>query len=704
MSAFYGEHQTAHQAHQPIKLQGFDIPGASSSSSSRSTPAGGGGAGVGNSSIDPAMLFGLSPTSQSHFSNGFGSLGAGGGATYGSSVLSDADLDFESMLASLGQGPTGANGTSTGGHGNGAGGGGGAYGQTNPNAQHHVFGGAAGGATGAGVGGAGSNGFLGSSAIESMGFPSQQPQRNGGPTTPSLAGSHSQQHHYFAAQTPTSTVTSSIPQFSRSPSAGSASLTTADLFPTLHNKDSPLVSGGPGPGSTTEHGSYSSEAFPPPASSKRSPPSNGGSERASSRSRATGVGKAPTSTSRSRSARRSGSVAGYQDRPSPNGGCGPAGGGERSSSSAQQPATSAASHGSAAIIIPSSTATSTSIPPPQSHQYAISMPAYPTPSTTGTPSSLPSISGGWFPTPSQTLSFGSVHTHGTSTPMPMHGHGHHPVGVDPTGWRPSTGIVMPASAPPATGMAAASKKSKGLEDVQEEDGDGKNDPLSEKRRKRRESHNAVERRRRDNINDRISELALLLPETFLAGSSSDQANDTPASPALGVGALSLVSPPPGVAAVLGTSPSSAPGSGYMNGAPAGNGAGGAGAVMKPNKGVVLAKSVEYIRYLQNTLELQSQQVLELQRQNAALQAVANNGQSQPPLQFQSHAQHQQHQQQYQQPQRHPHQLQPSLPQGSALGLETNGEWAAYEGEETAEASQAGGTALKSEDDEGMDES
>lgn len=34
----------------------------------------------------------------------------------------------------------------------------------------------------------------------------------------------------------------------------------------------------------------------------------------------------------------------------------------------------------------------------------------------------------------------------------------------------------------------------------------------EKRRKRRESHNAVERRRRDNINDRIAELSTMLPE------------------------------------------------------------------------------------------------------------------------------------------------------------------------------------------------
>lgn len=39
--------------------------------------------------------------------------------------------------------------------------------------------------------------------------------------------------------------------------------------------------------------------------------------------------------------------------------------------------------------------------------------------------------------------------------------------------------------------------------------------LSDKRRKRRESHNAVERRRRDNINSQITELATLLPENML---------------------------------------------------------------------------------------------------------------------------------------------------------------------------------------------
>ncbi len=35
--------------------------------------------------------------------------------------------------------------------------------------------------------------------------------------------------------------------------------------------------------------------------------------------------------------------------------------------------------------------------------------------------------------------------------------------------------------------------------------------INEKRRKRRESHNAVERRRRDHINEKIQELSSLLP-------------------------------------------------------------------------------------------------------------------------------------------------------------------------------------------------
>ncbi len=36
--------------------------------------------------------------------------------------------------------------------------------------------------------------------------------------------------------------------------------------------------------------------------------------------------------------------------------------------------------------------------------------------------------------------------------------------------------------------------------------------MNERRKKRRESHNQVERRRRDHINEKIQELASLLPE------------------------------------------------------------------------------------------------------------------------------------------------------------------------------------------------
>lgn len=48
------------------------------------------------------------------------------------------------------------------------------------------------------------------------------------------------------------------------------------------------------------------------------------------------------------------------------------------------------------------------------------------------------------------------------------------------------------------------------------------DILNEKRRRRRESHNAVERRRRDHINEKISELSQLLPE--FAGDAQNKPN------------------------------------------------------------------------------------------------------------------------------------------------------------------------------------
>lgn len=147
----------------------------------------------------------------------------------------------------------------------------------------------------------------------------------------------------------------------------------------------------------------------------------------------------------------------------------------------------------------------------------------------------------------------------------------------------------------------------------------RSEPLTDKRRKRRESHNAVERRRRDNINDRIAELASLLPEAFQVGapqpppplsassSTRDEPNGGPGSPA--IGSLSLMSPGP-FGSGSPTSFHSVSGAAYMAAAAAaaasssaqqqkatttGLSAQAQAAAQKPNKGAVLAKSVDYIR-------------------------------------------------------------------------------------------------------------
>ncbi|KAJ3037245.1 hypothetical protein HDV00_001877 [Rhizophlyctis rosea] len=86
----------------------------------------------------------------------------------------------------------------------------------------------------------------------------------------------------------------------------------------------------------------------------------------------------------------------------------------------------------------------------------------------------------------------------------------------------------------------------------DEDGKQQLEMLNEKRRRRRESHNAVERRRRDNINEKIQELATLLPE-FQADAQN-----------------------------------------------------------KPNKGVILRRSVEYIRQMQQFAERQVERNAELE--------------------------------------------------------------------------------------------
>lgn len=93
---------------------------------------------------------------------------------------------------------------------------------------------------------------------------------------------------------------------------------------------------------------------------------------------------------------------------------------------------------------------------------------------------------------------------------------------------------------------------------------------NEKRRKRRESHNAVERRRRDNINEKIQELALLLPEEWLDGTGKGQG--------------------PSIAGLL---------SGTVSGSALGAGVSldDDSKEIKANKGVILRNSVEYIKWV-----------------------------------------------------------------------------------------------------------
>jgi hypothetical protein len=121
---------------------------------------------------------------------------------------------------------------------------------------------------------------------------------------------------------------------------------------------------------------------------------------------------------------------------------------------------------------------------------------------------------------------------------------------------------------------------------------------NEKRRRRRESHNAVERRRRDNINEKISELATLIPECMLdVGEFLSSSFPWPiltlrigttsnGTPILEDQVLSPISP---VDAVPGLKKEDDGASPTTGGAPS------EGGVVKANKGMILRKSVEYIR-------------------------------------------------------------------------------------------------------------
>ncbi|KAK7038873.1 hypothetical protein VNI00_010504 [Paramarasmius palmivorus] len=216
-------------------------------------------------------------------------------------------------------------------------------------------------------------------------------------------------------------------------------------------------------------------------------------------------------------------------------------------------------------------------------------------------------------TPSTSLPVtGNIHQH-------LGGHHHHTRSTSasnaPTVQTPTNAISANQTPTSATNISPAEKQAI---------------VASEKRRRRRESHNAVERRRRDNINEKISELATLIPEDMLEGgipslsgssapppiAPSTAGGDSPTSPGGDLlspidGTDSHLWPEPKKEESLGmfgedilgsaTSPTATTNS---NGSGNGN-ANNAGGVVKANKGMILRRSVEYIRYLQQLVQTQN---------------------------------------------------------------------------------------------------
>ncbi|GAA5984480.1 hypothetical protein JCM10908_003367 [Rhodotorula pacifica] len=632
------------QQHTHVAQYGFNAPSPIATSSSATAAAGhhhhqqqqqGLGASA-SANVDPAILFGYSSSSTA----GMLPPLAGGVGMYGSSsVLSDADLDFENILASL----------------------------NNAAAAPHGGGGAAGLTQQGYMGGGGSTHLRHQSPLPPV-------NENGGQPP-------SDRTDYYA-QRPPKPRRSSTNEFGTPNTNTSYGASPSDTFTTPSTSSKRSVSqertGRLGRSSSSNRNASGGVGKAPRQTSRSR------SARRTSSAATAGYQDAVRSEAkdrgrdRERSTQRAGGGGGVEgDKASPASNLG---------TPANSAATPGASGGGAVSAPPPAAATpgAIGIPAPNpamaaAHPYAMSMPGFVHPATFGVhAASMPTHPGGWFPPPHPAAAGAFPPPHGMhpglaaaggafASPhfMPHH-HPGHPMAFDPlTGWRPTVG-PMAASAPPAAAPslgsssstaavsaapagtastkaheapapATSSKKNKGLEDVQEED-DGKGEHLTDKRRKRRESHNAVERRRRDNINDRISELASLLPEAFQVGAApppfaaaaKDDLNAGPGSPA--IGSLSLMSPGPSgaaaPAAVFGsaspTSFHSVSGGAYMSAAAAqkaaasGLSAQAQAAANKPNKGAVLAKSVDYIRYLQQVVELQQQQAVELQRQNAEL--------------------------------------------------------------------------------------
>lgn len=118
---------------------------------------------------------------------------------------------------------------------------------------------------------------------------------------------------------------------------------------------------------------------------------------------------------------------------------------------------------------------------------------------------------------------------------------------------------------------------------------------NEKRRRRRESHNAVERRRRDNINEKIGELATLIPECMLDANAP--ANFMPTEDQI-TGVTPMPAPQPKAEEVIAVDPSPTPTGASVS-------VGDETAAAKANKGMILRKSVDYIRYLQQLVGAQA---------------------------------------------------------------------------------------------------
>jgi hypothetical protein len=560
----------AQVASRPIKLEGFDISPSSSNNHHNSIPHNE----VSNhldqhGFIDPAILFGFEQHSTSNFDqHKSGGIGMGGG----NSAFSDLDLDFEHTLASLIPNTPAISSHH--------------QPQSNQN-QHQLY-------ELNGDGGY-SNGWINQMRPSSGGIiPGGGTSQTGHRYTDSNASNHHTPAHYYS---PAASVLSPNTNFSTSPRESTRSPSAP-----IHE----LYSASP-----ADFGSYSSvrsEVRPSLArstSKRRSSPVPAGTER----SRSSAVGKAPNSSTRSRSVRRASSSSGnYAPASSST---------VKITSTGSQPLSM--HHGSSAIIIPSP---STSVP---HHSIAsMSMPVYSTNSTTngiGIDQTVDkSNAGSWYGSSGNLGGVGSPASVVTSRSMARSASTERGPMDSASGWRPSApGSIILSSAPT---LGASKKLGKGLDDVPE-------DPLSkqyvlfssrllhlsdlirlglhraialDKKQKRRESHNAVERRRRDNINDRITELAALLPECLL-----DQAvagDDNPTSPSGASIALASTSP-----ATLNMSSMSLSGSA----AAAATTASIASTAAKANKGMILSKSVDYIRYLQQLVELHSSRNAELER-------------------------------------------------------------------------------------------